>query len=227
MGKVEVSLCDVLALCVHNSPLCLCWSVLSSVSPIVITRSLLPLSHMGDFLLRTVFCFQSVFSLSAYLCVGLYVLIGMVDDWLQVNLKELLSVSIELSERGGQQTEQVKLNHQKLNTESKGLTKEGKKEMKTDGDMQSHRAIMAGFHKTFPSLSSRVSSTVLTHVTKSVNHKSEYLHMISVSIYLQYTWLFTLTLVICRYTCTDILYAYIYMSFHCICIGTYILTLYM
>ena len=71
----------------------------------------------------------------------------------------MLSVSIELAERGGIQTAEVKANHLKLNAESKGLTKEGKKELKTDGDMQSHRAIIAGFHKTFPSLSSRVSVT--------------------------------------------------------------------
>ncbi|XP_067945027.1 Golgi-resident adenosine 3',5'-bisphosphate 3'-phosphatase-like [Watersipora subatra] len=74
-----------------------------------------------------------------------------------VNLKELLSVSIDLAELGGERVVAVKQEH-KLHAESKGETKEGKQEMKTDGDMQSHRTILAGFHTAFPWLDSRIVS---------------------------------------------------------------------
>jgi len=68
----------------------------------------------------------------------------------------LLGASIDLAERGGDETYRVKQEHQKLNAESKGLTKEGAKEMKTNGDMNSHRAIIAGFAAGFPELKDRV-----------------------------------------------------------------------
>lgn len=69
----------------------------------------------------------------------------------------MLSASLELAEAGGLKVASVKKLHS-LNAESKGKTKEGADEMKTDGDMQSHRAIVAGFHKAFPVLETRVSS---------------------------------------------------------------------
>lgn len=65
-------------------------------------------------------------------------------------------MSIDLAELGGERVVAVKQEH-KLHAESKGETKEGKQEMKTDGDMQSHRTILAGFHTAFPWLDSRVS----------------------------------------------------------------------
>lgn len=77
-----------------------------------------------------------------------------------VCLRELLSASLDLAEAGGTKVVEVKKAH-KLNAESKGKTKEGANEMKTDGDMQSHRAIVAGFHKTFPALAPRVSKFII------------------------------------------------------------------
>lgn len=72
-------------------------------------------------------------------------------------MKELLSVSIDLAEEGGKQTVLVKKDlKNNLNAESKGKTKEGKDELKTEGDMRSHRAIVAGLHHAFPELSERV-----------------------------------------------------------------------
>lgn len=81
-------------------------------------------------------------------------------------MKEILSVSIDLAQRGGEQTVLVKKEH-KLNAESKGKTKEGKAEMKTDGDMRSHRTILSGFHNAFPQLSARVGDLLRLTVRSS------------------------------------------------------------
>ena len=86
-------------------------------------------------------------------CVGFYMFGGL--SWFKseqkISMKQLLSVSIELAKRGGQRVKEVK-DGQNMNAESKGLTEEGKKELKTNGDLQSHRAIVYGFNKAFPGL---------------------------------------------------------------------------
>lgn len=68
-----------------------------------------------------------------------------------VSMRQVLAVSIQLAERGGTA---VRLVHEKhgLRGRSKGLTREGAKEMLTDGDIRSHQAIIYGFAKSFPAL---------------------------------------------------------------------------
>lgn len=76
-----------------------------------------------------------------------------VFSWDQrVNMKELLSVSIELAERGGREVRRVHEAHKGLHAEVKGETLEGAKEMKTEGDLASHRAMVYGMLKAFPSI---------------------------------------------------------------------------
>ena len=66
-------------------------------------------------------------------------------------MKELLSVSIELAERGGVRVKAVRENSS-LDESSKGKTKEGVNDVLTAGDLQSHLTIMDGFQKAFPGL---------------------------------------------------------------------------
>ena len=86
-------------------------------------------------------------------CVTFYAMGG--TKWFQseqkVSMKQLLAVGIDLAKRGGLRVKEIhESNH--LNKEVKGLTKEGAQELKTEGDMQSHRAIVYGFAKAFPGL---------------------------------------------------------------------------
>lgn len=87
------------------------------------------------------------------LCVVIYIF-GF-PDWFQkeqkISLKELLSVSIALVERGGSRVREIR-DGNTLADRSKGKTKEGADEVLTEGDMESHRAIVYGFGKTFPGL---------------------------------------------------------------------------
>ena len=88
------------------------------------------------------------------LILSLVYLFGMPDIFKReprVSMKELLAVSIALAERGG---ERVKAIHDTNNLDEsvKGKTKEGKKEMLTNGDMESHKAIFYGFQKMYPSI---------------------------------------------------------------------------
>lgn len=69
----------------------------------------------------------------------------------RVSMKELLAVSIELAQRGGLKVKEVHQQH-KLNENVKGLTKEGAKELLTNGDLESHRAIFYGFSKMYPGI---------------------------------------------------------------------------
>ncbi|XP_076463057.1 inositol monophosphatase 3-like [Babylonia areolata] len=69
----------------------------------------------------------------------------------RVSMRELLSVSIVLAERGGKRVREIADAH-KLQATSKGKTKEGAKEMLTQGDLESHRTIVNGFLKAFPGL---------------------------------------------------------------------------
>ena len=66
-------------------------------------------------------------------------------------MKELLSVSIDLAQKGGVKVKQVREQHD-MHEVQKGKTLEGVNELKTDGDMQSHIEIMYGFTKAFPGL---------------------------------------------------------------------------
>lgn len=69
----------------------------------------------------------------------------------RVSMKEIISASIDLAERGGRRVIEIKAND-KLQEKVKGKTLEGAKEMLTSGDMESHRAIVYGFAKAFPGL---------------------------------------------------------------------------
>ena len=78
----------------------------------------------------------------------------------QVSLKELLSVSIDLAATGGSNVRRIQEralreskkseNENALHAKSKGQTKEGANEVVTEGDLNSHRAIVYGFNKAFP-----------------------------------------------------------------------------
>ena len=76
-----------------------------------------------------------------------------------IDMKELLSASIELAERGGDRVKTISEESQ-LKEQVKGKTKEGANEMLTDGDLAAHLAIIHGFQKSFPSLDSRVCITI-------------------------------------------------------------------
>lgn len=67
----------------------------------------------------------------------------------KISMRELLSVSVDLAERGGQRVKEIAQAH-KMEAMEKGKTKEGAKEMLTEGDLESHRAIVYGFLKTYP-----------------------------------------------------------------------------
>ncbi|XP_064606404.1 inositol monophosphatase 3-like [Liolophura sinensis] len=69
----------------------------------------------------------------------------------RVSMKELLTVSIELAKRGGDSVYAIRTGGS-LGQKVKGKTAEGAKEMLTQGDMESHRAIMYGMLKAFPGL---------------------------------------------------------------------------
>ncbi|XP_064624906.1 inositol monophosphatase 3-like [Lineus longissimus] len=102
-------------------------------------------------------------------CVVFYAMGGM--KWFQseqkVSMKQLLAVGIDLAKRGGLRVKEIRESN-RLNEKTKGLTEEGAKELKTEGDMQSHRAIVYGFAKAFPGL--KVISE--EHERKPVDFKS-------------------------------------------------------
>ncbi|KAK2193970.1 hypothetical protein NP493_4g11032 [Ridgeia piscesae] len=68
-----------------------------------------------------------------------------------INMKELLSVSIEVAERGGIRVKTVR-ESSSLGETSKGKTKEGVNDVLTAGDLQSHLTMMNGFKLAFPGL---------------------------------------------------------------------------
>jgi len=68
-----------------------------------------------------------------------------------VNLKELLSVAISVAEAGGREVVAVR-NEADIGETSKGKTKEGANDPKTDGDMRSHVQMYYGLKKAFPSI---------------------------------------------------------------------------
>lgn len=79
----------------------------------------------------------------------------------EISMKELIAVSIHLAERGGTRVKEIRESN-RLQEKEKGKTKEGAKEMLTDGDMQSHRAIVYGFAKAFPGLRVIIMSKLFT-----------------------------------------------------------------
>lgn len=88
------------------------------------------------------------------LCAALY-MFGL-PDWFhrepRVSMKELLSVCIQLAQEGGNKVKDIRLASNKLAENLKGKTDEGVKDVKTEGDTQSHRAIVYGLAKAFPGL---------------------------------------------------------------------------
>jgi len=73
------------------------------------------------------------------------------DPKAPVSLKQLLAVSVQAAILGGQEV--VKIREQAdIGESSKGKTKEGANDPKTDGDMLSHRAIYWGIKKAFPQI---------------------------------------------------------------------------
>ena len=68
-----------------------------------------------------------------------------------VNLKELLSVAISVAEAGGREVVAVR-NEADIGETSKGKTREGANDPKTDGDMRSHVQMYYGLKKAFPSI---------------------------------------------------------------------------
>ena len=69
----------------------------------------------------------------------------------KVDLKQLLSVSIISAQRGGDEIRAVHERH-KLNEIVKGETREGAKEMLTDGDLNSQAAMTYGLHLLYPDI---------------------------------------------------------------------------
>lgn len=68
-----------------------------------------------------------------------------------INLRNLLVAGIKATEAGGREVVQVRKSVE-LGEKSKGLTREGAKEMVTLGDIKSHWAIVNGLIATFPGL---------------------------------------------------------------------------
>ncbi|ELU05302.1 hypothetical protein CAPTEDRAFT_181179 [Capitella teleta] len=71
-----------------------------------------------------------------------------------VSLRELLSAGIDVARRGGDVVKKIRLGREEdLNAETKGKTLEGAAELKTEGDMQSHIAMMYALKKGFNGIS--------------------------------------------------------------------------
>ena len=68
-----------------------------------------------------------------------------------VSLKQLLSVAISVAEAGGREVVAVR-NEADIGESSKGKTREGANDPKTDGDMRSHVQMYYGLKKTFPNI---------------------------------------------------------------------------
>lgn len=68
-----------------------------------------------------------------------------------VSLKRLLAVGIEVAEIGGKEVCAVRQGLD-LKETSKGKTKEGANDPLTNGDLQSHRAMMQALQTSFPNI---------------------------------------------------------------------------
>ena len=73
------------------------------------------------------------------------------SDKSKVDLKELLSVAIAVAEAGGREVVAVR-NEADIGESSKGKTREGANDPKTDGDMRSHVQMYYGLKKRFPNI---------------------------------------------------------------------------
>jgi len=69
----------------------------------------------------------------------------------EVSLKELLSVAIDVAEQGGSEVFRIR-NLADIGETSKGKTKEGANDPKTEGDMASHLKMYWGIKKAFPDI---------------------------------------------------------------------------
>ena len=78
----------------------------------------------------------------------------------RISMKELLSAGIVLARRGGDRVREIR-RHSSLDETVKSKTAEGANELKTKGDIESHRTIVHGFSKAFPGLA--VNKITLDH----------------------------------------------------------------
>ena len=92
-----------------------------------------------------------------------------------ISVRELLSASVDLAERGGREVVAVKKQHNE-NQQSKGETKEGANDPVTDGDYRSHVQIISGLRKAFPQLhvSSRLSNYLLFPTSQNLGRWTMY-----------------------------------------------------
>ena len=77
----------------------------------------------------------------------------------RVSMRELLSASVVLARRGGEQVRAIRRDDT-LQAKVKGETQEGAKEFVSQGDMKSHEEIFYGLQKAFPGLNVSFLSTV-------------------------------------------------------------------
>lgn len=79
------------------------------------------------------------------------------DDPFQINLKKLLIACIRAAEAGGKEVYRIRKPDELgkspgLDARSKGITREGAKDMVTKGDLASHQVMVHGLSATFPGL---------------------------------------------------------------------------
>ena len=79
------------------------------------------------------------------------------SDPFQVNLKKLLIACIRAAEAGGREVHRIRrpeevMKDHGLDARTKGITKEGAKELVTKGDLASHKIMVHGLSATFPGL---------------------------------------------------------------------------
>ena len=68
----------------------------------------------------------------------------------KVSIGEILCAAIAAAEAGGREVKTVREKGTKLNEKSKGKTKEGVKDVLTDGDMRSHKVMFSTLTSSFP-----------------------------------------------------------------------------
>ena len=109
------------------------------MAPIRVTRTgIIILFVAGVLLLYAVYSFHLAFWHRA------------TDGPTAVNMKELLSVSIDLARRAGDTVRRFREEAEGLGEKVKSKTKEGADEIVTNGDRESHRILWYGLAKAFP-----------------------------------------------------------------------------
>ena len=73
------------------------------------------------------------------------------EDPFRINLRTLLVAAIQAAESGGKEVSRV-WESARLESRSKGLTREGRRELVTRGDLASHKVMVHGLSATFPGL---------------------------------------------------------------------------